>query len=151
MIERYAIANEVLLGEVCAMLESGKRVKLRAKGGSMSPAIRGDEDTILLVPAKALRKGDVVLARTVDNRYVVHRIVHIDGEMITLAGDANLYGREYCKRADVAGIAEAVIRGRRVRSLSGFRSRMWASLRQFLMPFRRGGSKIRSYIRRVKK
>lgn len=126
-MERRSIANEVMLGEVCALLAEGKRVKLRAKGGSMRPLIRGDEDTLVLAPVTALRKGDVVLAR-IGGGYVVHRIVGIDGDRITLMGDGNLYRTEECSRTDIYGKAVTVIRNGKERSLTSFRAMLHARL-----------------------
>lgn len=127
-MERLSIANEVMLGEVCALLAEGKRVRIRAKGGSMRPLIRGDEDTLVLAPVTALRKGDVVLARIGGCGYVVHRIVGIDGDRVTLMGDGNLYRTEDCSRTDIYGKAVAVIRNGKERSLTSFRAMLHARI-----------------------
>lgn len=117
-----------MLGEVCALLAEGKRVRFRAKGGSMRPLIRGDEDLLVLAPFTALQKGDVVLARTGGGGYVVHRITGISGDRITLMGDNNLRYTEECSRTDIYGKAVAVIRNGRERSLTSFRSMLYARL-----------------------
>lgn len=148
MTGRRIIANDLLLGEASSLLAEGKKVRLRAKGDSMRPVIRGGEDTIVLAPPGISRKGDVVLARIRDNRYVVHRIVKIDGDKIILAGDANLYGREYCRVTDVAGIAETVVRRGTERSLRGPRARMLFAIRQMFLPLRRARAKIISLLRK---
>lgn len=127
-MERHPIANDVLLAEVCAALAAGKQVRLRVKGHSMRPLIRGDADTLVLVPPGVLRKGDVVLARIGGDRYVVHRIVGIDGDSITLKGDGNLYRTEECRRKDISGKAVAVIRNGKQRSLTSFGAMLHAHL-----------------------
>lgn len=150
MTERRIIANDIVLEEVSTLLAEGKKVRLRAKGGSMRPAIRSGEDVIVLAPAAAFSKGDIVLARLRDGRYVVHRIVGIDGGRITLAGDANLFGREYCCVADVAGIVEAVEHRGRERRPGDFRARTAYAVRRMMLPLRRVGAKLRLSIRKIK-
>lgn len=135
-MERRSIANEVMLGEVCALLAEGKRVKLRAKGGSMRPLIRGEEDTMVLAPVTALQKGDVVLAR-IGGGYVVHRIVAIRGDRIILMGDSNLYRTEECSRTDISGKAVAVIRNGKKKSLASFRAMLYVRLWRWMLTFRR--------------
>lgn len=127
------IANHELLGDVCALLAEGKRVKIRAKGNSMRPFIRGGDIIVLAPTPEQLRKGDIVLARLDERNYVVHRIVGIDSDRLILAGDANLFGRETCHTSQVGGIAVATLRRDRKRSLITIGSRIaafgWLSLR----------------------
>ncbi|MDE6692515.1 MAG: S24/S26 family peptidase [Muribaculaceae bacterium] len=135
-MKRHQIANDALLAEVCAALAAGKQVRLRAKGHSMRPLIRGDSDTLVLVPVTGLREGDVVLARVSDGSYVVHRIVGMRGDSITLMGDANLYRIEECRRKDICGKAVGVIRDGKQRSLTSFGAklsiRLWRWLRMII-------------------
>ena len=137
MSVRRRIDNEVLIGEVCAALREGRMVKLRAKGESMRPSIRGGEDTLLIARAAELRRGDVVLARTTAGRSVIHRIIRIEGERITLAGDGNLTGTEECRRETVYGRVEAIVSGGRTRSLTNGWRRKYALMRRRLFPLRR--------------
>lgn len=146
MSERHAIANGLLLREVCTLLAEGRRVKLRAKGGSMRPFIRGGEDILVLSPPMQLRRGDIVLARKSADEYVVHRIVRMTRGCIVLAGDANLYLREECRPEDICGVAETLIRHGRQRSLTAPSARLYALVWHSLLPFRRLGWRVRSMI-----
>ncbi|MDE6680343.1 MAG: S24/S26 family peptidase [Muribaculaceae bacterium] len=145
MNKPHTIPNEVLLGQVCAMLAEGRKVKLRAKGNSMRPFIHGDEDTLVLAPVSVLRPWDIVLARTCESNYVVHRIISIKNGRVTLAGDGNLYRREECDITDVFGIVVTLIRSGRERSLTSFHTRLYAFSRYCLLPVRRVIWKIRAY------
>jgi signal peptidase len=76
-----------LMPVVRAALERGQRVRMTVNGGSMAPFLF-DSDTVELEPARKLRLGDMVLARTETERYVLHRIVRMDGATFFLRGDA---------------------------------------------------------------
>ena len=167
MNERRIIDNKVLLGEVCQMLSQGKRVKLRAKGDSMRPFIIGEDDLLILAQPTQLRKYDVVLARIEGNReggeeiegtgikrsgiegerdkkyrYVIHRIIGINGERFTLMGDGNLNAVEECCRGEIFGIVEGIIRAGKEQSLTSRGARCRAITWRALLPLRRLKSKI---------
>ena len=142
------IENDILLGEICILLSEGKRVKLRAKGNSMMPFIRGDEDTLILAPISALSKGDVVLARIKGKRYVIHRIIGLNDEKIILMGDGNLYETEECSRSDIYGKVEYIIRNHKEYDLSSSSSRFTAIVWRTLVPMRRIRAKISNLIKR---
>lgn len=72
---------------IAAVLAEGKIAKFEATGDSMYPKIcAGDRLYVETVDARALRRGDVVLAR-LDRGLTAHRIVRIDGDTITTRGD----------------------------------------------------------------
>ena len=131
------IANDELLGEVCTLLATGKKVKIRAKGDSMLPFIHGDKDTLLLAPVEALHTGDIVLARISEGRYILHRIIKISGGQITLIGDGNLFKTEQCNISDIYGIAVTAIRQGKERSLISFKSILYAKAWHMLLPIRK--------------
>ena len=132
-----AIDNETLISEVCLHLSQGKSVRLRAKGNSMRPFIHGGKDILLLVSSGCLSKGDVVLARIDGKRYVVHRIVAIRGDILTLMGDGNLYEKEQCCITDIYGTVESVIRDGKELDLRSRKARVRATAWRCLLPLRR--------------
>lgn len=133
---RHIIDNEILLEEVCRMLVKGKKVKLRAKGNSMRPFIHGDKDVLEISPISTHRKGDIVLAKVTDNKYVIHRIVKISNGNIMLMGDGNLFGKEICSHSDIFGLVESKIQGERKRNLTSLGSRFCALVWHMLRPIR---------------
>ena len=137
-----AINNDILLGEICLHLSQGKKVKLRAKGSSMWPFVHGDEDTLLLTPVSTLSKGDIVLAHIDGKRYVVHRIVDLNENTITLMGDGNLYEKETCTRSDIYGAVDTIIRDGEELSLISKKAHMQARIWRLLLPLRRLKAKI---------
>lgn len=84
------------------MLDDGHTVTLRLKGFSMRPFLENDRDKALLTRATNPKVGDPVLAEISKGRFVLHRIIKIEGENITLLGDGNLT-TEACKLSDIKG------------------------------------------------
>lgn len=103
-INKIQFPNEVLLPMVVADLERGKTVTLNLRGFSMRPFLENDRDKGLLTLAVAPKVGDAVLAEISPKKYVLHRIIAIDGDDVTLRGDGNL-SEEHCKISDVKGKA----------------------------------------------
>lgn len=108
--DSIVLPNSLLLGEVSALLAEGHPVVLMTKGNSMLPFIRGDKDSVRLVAAQEYKIGQAVLAQLSPGHYVLHRLVEVSGEDVTLQGDGNLRGREHCRKSDICGVVTEVIR-----------------------------------------
>ena len=76
----------------------------------MLPFIRGEKDSVNLKRFDAVEVGDIVLARIAPQRYVLHRIIAIEGDTVTLMGDGNLVGTESCRLSDILGTVREIIR-----------------------------------------
>lgn len=126
-MENRTLPNEVLLGEISALLAEGREVSFTPKGTSMLPFIRGGRDSVTLKKLAEVKVGDIVLVRLPDSRYVLHRVWSLDGDSLELMGDGNLAGTEKCRLTDVMGTAVS-INGRKPT-----RGRLWRALK----PFRR--------------
>ena len=100
--------NDVIAGVITA-LETVPRVILPVRGISMLPFIIGDLDSVELVKPGLIEVGDVVLAWINGSRYVIHRVIKIDGANLQLMGDGNLGGDERCMVSDVVAKAEYVV------------------------------------------
>lgn len=108
--DRIVIPNAIILGEVASLLREGKEVMLSPGGQSMLPFIIGARDRVRLQRLVAPAVGDIVLAHLPDGRFVLHRVLRIDGETLTLMGDGNLKARETCSLECVCGTATACVR-----------------------------------------
>ena len=76
------------------------------KGVSMLPLLKQGIDRVIVSKVtKPLNKYDVVLYK-VKNNYVLHRIIDISGEKLTIRGD-NCFNNEYVHKKDVLGILTA--------------------------------------------
>lgn len=101
-IKKLQFSNATFLPEVVKMMDEGHTVTLRLRGYSMRPFLEDDRDKALLTKATTFSVGDAVLAETAPRHYVLHRIVKIDGDHVTLRGDGNL-AEEHCLTSDVKG------------------------------------------------
>ena len=90
-------------------MEDGVSVTLPVDGRSMLPFIIGGRESVILQKPLAPKVGDVVLAWVEGGRYVVHRIIRIEGKNITLMGDGNIVGTERCTINDIKAIATHVV------------------------------------------
>ncbi len=75
-----SIAHEVL--------DRGRTLRFKAKGGSMSPFIRNG-DVVEVVPFRGkINFGDVILYHSFCGSPVVHRVIHRNTESIIAKGDS---------------------------------------------------------------
>jgi hypothetical protein len=106
-------------------LERQQHVRLTATGSSMFPFIRsGDVVELEPLPPQPVA-GDIVLAQCAAvsgvERYVLHRVVRIEGEVFFLRGDSQPYAEGPFTPQDILGRVTRIFRhGRSHRLNSGF-------------------------------
>ena len=103
------LPNNEIIRDLITLVNEGQRVVLPVKGNSMLPFIIGGKESVELVKPDSVAVGDVVLAWINGSRFVVHRVIRIDGEKVQLMGDGNVTAEEYCLTSDVKARAEYVI------------------------------------------
>ena len=103
------ISDIRIIEEAVKLVDDGVIVTLPVNGTSMLPFIIGGRESVILQKPRQPKIGDVVLAWVEDCRYVVHRIIRVDGENVTLMGDGNLAGTEHCTTGDLKAIATHVV------------------------------------------
>lgn len=136
-MQRVTMPNNILLPEVERLLHNGTTVTLRVKGNSMLPFIVGDRDSVVLAPVSRLQIGDIVLACLAGNRYVVHRIIRLQGDSVTLRGDGNLTGTESCTTAHISGKVIKIIRNGKYVDTDSPTERRKSALWETALPIRR--------------
>ena len=133
------VENEILIPEMAELLAEGKYVCFTPTGVSMRPFIEGGRDSVTLRKQTEVRVGDIVLAavsgqqsdvsgQKAGEHYVLHRVIVVDGEHVTLQGDGNLSGTEQCTMAHVLGTVVRIETPRgRCKLLT--RGRLWYRIR----------------------
>jgi len=131
--DRHELPNDVFLGLVSEKLAEGHTAVIWVKGYSMRPFIEFGRDKVKLAPVIACHVGDAVLAEIAKGHYVLHRIIKVEGERLTLQGDGNVRGIEHCLTADVRGVVTEYIRPNRTLSADDVclkrKIRLWRKLR----------------------
>lgn len=116
-METVRLPNNIFLEEVRYQLQQGHTTTFRVHGWSMRPFLENARDKVLLAPVtREVKKGEVALVLTDDNRYVLHRVIAVDSEgRCTLWGDGNAFGRETCSKENVIGLAKGFYRGKNLK------------------------------------
>jgi hypothetical protein len=137
-ITEIQFQNAVILPEIVKMMEEGHTVTLRLRGFSMRPFLEDNRDKALMTKAVAPKVGDAVLAEIRPKFFVLHRIISIDGDNVTLRGDGNL-GVEKCQLKDVKGFVIGFYRKGRTKldKTNGWKWRIYSYFWTRLFPIRR--------------
>jgi len=124
------VNNDILIPEIAALLREGKDVRFTPTGVSMRPFIEGGSDIVVLRKFADVRVGDIALAEINHKAFVLHRVIAVQGDSVTLMGDGNIGNTESCTKADILGTVIRIenSRGRR-KPLT--RGRLWFYLRRF--------------------
>ena len=106
MSNARTIANRELFSIVRDTLLEGSTVRISVNGQSMLPFFRSGS-TITLRPIEEgdIRKYNVVMADAGES-FVVHRIIEVGEEEVTLLGDGNYLGTERVARDKIYGIVD---------------------------------------------
>lgn len=110
-ITSIQIPNSLIIPQIIDLLNNGHTVTINLKGISMRPFLENNRDKAVLKKADAdcLKVSDAVLAEIRNKTYVLHRIIKIEGQNVTLQGDGNL-SVEHCHINDIHGIATGFYR-----------------------------------------
>ena len=103
------ITDKIIMEETIRLVNEGVSVTLPVNGQSMLPFIIGGKESVVLTRPGTISEGQVVLAWADDCKYVIHRVMRIDGQQLTLMGDGNLVGTEKCTLSDVKALVTHVV------------------------------------------
>ncbi len=114
------------------IIPAGDCFEMVVTGRSMLPLLGFGRDTILVrrVAEEYPILRRVAMFRAADGRIVVHRVIKESAGEVVLQGDGNVFLRERCRRDEIIGVVERVVRqsGRVVDCTSRWwrlRERMW--------------------------
>ena len=135
-MQKKLIANHILVNEIEQLVNEGSHVTFVPKGSSMLPFIRGGRDSVVLKKDMDLSPLDIVLAKA-GSTFVIHRVITIDGERLTLMGDGNICGTEQCNKTDVIAKVIKIIKEKKEIDCTGKSHLRAAALWTYLRPVRR--------------
>ena len=112
--DKKIVGDDNYFALVDELLKEGKEVIITPKGNSMLPFIRNGRDEVAMVR----------LTRPA-----------VEGDAITLMGDGNISGKEYCKHSDVIGLVTEIRKegGKVVKPGKGKLWRMLRPIRRYIL------------------
>ena len=103
---------DIATADIADLLDEGAQFKIVVRGYSMLPLLGFGRDTIILrrVDTHEDISGRIAMFRGENRRIVVHHIIGINGGIVSLRGDGNLYQVEQCRREEIIAVLESVVR-----------------------------------------
>lgn len=134
---RTKVSSKNLAEKVANVVNMGYSATIPLRGISMRPFIEGDRDKAVLVKTTSVKKQDVVFAFA-NGKYLIHRIVDIDGDKITLQGDGNTSTENCCRENILATVKGFYRKGRKkMESTDSTKWKLYSTIWVWLRPFRR--------------
>ncbi|OPC00356.1 hypothetical protein BAS09_16865 [Elizabethkingia ursingii] len=129
ILSKRIIPNDLFFEQVKERLNAGQKVKIPVAGRSMEPFLQnGDLVVLKRFDENDLVNGKIVLAYF-NNAYVLHRIVRIKEDTVTLAGDGNIQQVEIITNKDILAVVIQAYRGEKELSINTLLGRIWYKLR----------------------
>ena len=129
--------------------EAGASVRFSPRGTSMLPMLRQGLDTVTLSPLpETLKKYDLPLYQTEEGKYILHRIVSVEGETFTCMGDNLFVPEPGLRREHMLAVVTGFSRGEREHSVAEPGYRLYCRLWHYSRPLRRFGHRAMGWLRR---
>lgn len=88
-MEKRILSAEELMPEYTELLKAGAELPLSVSGASMLPFLYPGRDAVFLkAPSGEFKRGDILLYRRTNGRYILHRLQKIRDDGLYFAGDA---------------------------------------------------------------
>lgn len=128
---KLKVSNKIFFSQVEQLITQGETVTIAIKGNSMRPWLRDGREKVILKAhtAENIKIGEIALFRY-KGRHILHRIININGNNITFAGDGNIGIYEYGTMQDIIAVVKCIItpKGRIIECDSRIwrvKSRLW--------------------------
>ena len=133
------------------ILERDQVLVYTCKGFSMWPLLHQNEDLLVIrKPDRELRKNDIVLFKA-STKYLLHRIVEIDGDTIVTAGDHNAFKDLAITKDRVIGILTSFVRNGKERSVDELPLRVYGHIAADLIDVKIAARNVKHQIRKIVK
>ena len=77
-------------------------------GYSMYPLIKQREDVLKIVKSDSFKRGDIVLYKSEEEHYVLHRILRFKKDKVILAGDHNPFKDKPIEKTQILGVLRQI-------------------------------------------
>ena len=119
------------------------------RGASMRPLFKTNRDMVIIKkPDRPFKKYDVVLYTGAKNKYTMHRIVGIKGDVYLIRGD-NTYVLERVPKENIIGILAEFNRKGKRHTVEDISYKIYSRLRNFTYPVRFVFHKIRRLMAKI--
>lgn len=150
-MQTVTVPMESLAEIISLQLDTGGKANLTVTGSSMLPMLHDRKDSVTLVPADGKQqKGDVILYRRENGRYILHRIIDADQDGYICCGD-NQAVKEPVSRERVIAVVDGFTRKGRVYTTAAAGYRLYTALWVGLFPLRPYYIKLRRRIGRLRR
>ena len=130
-------------------IAAGRSIRFSVTGNSMFPLFANRRDSVTVSPADQVRKYDIVLHMRADGTYIMHRVIGIKGNMLTIAGDnENQKEKNVPKEAVIAKVTSFTRKGR-IYNMKEFGYLLYSRVWLWLFPARLGILDFLLWIRRL--
>ena len=91
--EKYYISSKLLFNAIEETLSKNKMATFTVTGMSMWPFLCHGRDQVIVKACKSkeIKKGDIVLIKTILDTYLLHRVTNITPEGFETTGDGNCF------------------------------------------------------------
>lgn len=127
--KKTAVPIEVLMPLMLEHLASGQSVAFSPQGESMLPMLRSGKDSVILSPApERLKKYDVALYQRENGRYILHRVVKVEGDAYVMIGDHQLRFEGSVSHSQILAVVTAFYRNGKYHTVTEPGYRLYCSL-----------------------
>ena len=137
--EKRWISSEALFSAVKELLAEHRQAVFTVTGMSMWPFLCHGRDQVVVeyCDPETIKKGDIILFQTLLGKYLLHRVVRLDGRQFETAGDGNCFRDGWIDRSCVCARVTKLIRNGKTIDCGSLR---WKAVFRFwmgLFPVRR--------------
>ena len=144
----YETSLETLIPLFLEQFQAGRTVCFSPRGTSMLPMLRQGIDSVeLSALPERLKKYDLPLYRYPNGKYLLHRIVGMDGENYRCIGD-NTYTFETVAPEYMVAVVTAFKRGEKRISTDAWHYRLYCGIWVGIYPLRRFVKRALSWLKR---
>ena len=76
-----------LMPLIIETISAGNSIRFSVTGNSMFPLFANRRDSVTVSAAEDIKKYDIVLHKRADGTYIMHRVIKVSGDVLTIAGD----------------------------------------------------------------